>query len=39
VNHTFMVNNEVVIAQTQHFLLHGAFLHEEPATQGMSLRY
>jgi hypothetical protein len=25
-----MVNNEVVIAQTLHFLFYGAFLHEEP---------
>lgn len=30
VNHTFMVNNDVVIGQTLHFLRHGLFLHEVP---------
>jgi triacylglycerol lipase len=30
VNHTFMVNDEVVLAQTLHFLFYGAFLHEAP---------
>ncbi len=30
VNHTFMVMDEVVIAQVLHFLRHGRFLHEVP---------
>lgn len=30
VNHTFMVMDEVVIAQVLHFLRHGRFLHEIP---------
>ena len=28
VTHTFIVNNDVVIGQTLHFLKHGNFLHE-----------
>ena len=31
VNHTFMVVDEVVIAQTLHFLRHGRFMHEVAA--------
>lgn len=32
VTHTFMVQNDVVIGQTLHFLRYGKFLHEEETT-------